>query len=84
MTVDVLCLRPEADFVRAVDALPPGHCTVGYRAPDDAEVPGLMREAQALVIPAVGPKLAAYLFEGTSLKLVQVTGAGLDRLDRRH
>jgi phosphoglycerate dehydrogenase-like enzyme len=38
--------------------------------------------AQALVIPAVGPKLAAALFEGSSLKLVQVTGAGLDRLDQ--
>ena len=30
----------------------------------------------ALVIPAVGPKLPATLFEGTTLKLVQVTGAG--------
>jgi phosphoglycerate dehydrogenase-like enzyme len=40
-----------------------------------------MREAAALVIPAVGPKLEPALFEGTSLKLVQVTGAGLDRLD---
>jgi len=36
----------------------------------------------ALVIPAVGPKLAPALFEGCSLKLVQVTGAGLDRLDQ--
>jgi phosphoglycerate dehydrogenase-like enzyme len=35
-----------------------------------------------LVIPAVGPKLSPSLFEGTALKLVQVTGAGLDRLDK--
>ena len=34
------------------------------------------------MIPAVGPKLAPTLFEGTALKLVQVTGAGLDRLDK--
>jgi phosphoglycerate dehydrogenase-like enzyme len=40
-----------------------------------------MKEADALVIPAVGPKLASALFEGTKLRLVQVTGAGLDRLD---
>jgi phosphoglycerate dehydrogenase-like enzyme len=78
---DVLVLRPQADFAR-VNALPPDTLSVSYHAPDGAEVPGLMREAQALVIPAVGPKLAPTLFEGTRLKLVQVTGAGLDRLDK--
>ena len=41
-----------------------------------------MKTSAALVIPAVGPKLAPALFEGTSLKLVQVTGAGVDRLDQ--
>ena len=78
---DVLCLRPQADFA-CVDALPPSTLAVTYKAPDDAEVPTLMRKAQALVIPAVGPKLPAELFQGTALKLVQVTGAGLDRLDK--
>jgi phosphoglycerate dehydrogenase-like enzyme len=78
---DVLCLRPQADFAR-VDALPPSTLTVTYKAPDDAALPTLMREAQALIIPAVGPKLSTELFQGTALKLVQVTGAGLDRLDK--
>ena len=78
---DVLCLRPQADFAR-VDALPPASLTVTYKAPDDADVPALMRKAQALVIPAVGAKLAPALFAATALKLVQVTGAGLDRLDK--
>jgi phosphoglycerate dehydrogenase-like enzyme len=55
---------------------------VAYRAPDAPDVPQLLRTAKALVIPAVGPKLPPALFEGTSLKLVQVTGAGLDRLDK--
>ncbi len=76
----VLCLRPRADFAR-VNALPPASLSVRYHAPGDPEVPSLLREATALVIPAVGPKLAASLFDGASLKLVQVTGAGLDRLD---
>lgn len=76
----VLCLRPQADFAR-VDAAPPPSLSVHYHAPDDAQVPQLMRKAAALVIPAVGPKLAPALFEGASLKLVQITGAGLDRLD---
>jgi phosphoglycerate dehydrogenase-like enzyme len=35
-----------------------------------------------MVIPAVGPKLASALFEGSKIRLVQVTGAGVDRLDQ--
>jgi phosphoglycerate dehydrogenase-like enzyme len=80
MSIDVLCLRPEADFQR-VGALPPESLKVAYRAPGDADVAELMKEARVLVIPAVGPKLANALFENTSVKFVQVTGAGLDRLD---
>ena len=80
MTVDVLCLRPEADFLRA-GASPPPALKVVYRAPEDPDVPSLMRQARALVIPAVGPKLAPALFQNASIKFVQVTGAGLDRLD---
>lgn len=76
----VLCLRPQADFSR-VDALPPRSLSVRYREPNDAELPDLLRQCAALVIPAVGPKLAPGLFEDTRLKLIQVTGAGLDRLD---
>jgi phosphoglycerate dehydrogenase-like enzyme len=79
--VSVLCLRPEADFAR-VDALPPASLAVTYLDPNDPSLPQRMKEAHALVIPAVGAKLSPALFEGTSLKLVQVTGAGLDRLDR--
>jgi phosphoglycerate dehydrogenase-like enzyme len=80
MTIDVLCLRPEADFVRA-DAVAPASLKVVYRAPEDPDVPALMKHARALVIPAVGPKLASSLFEGAAVKFVQVTGAGLDRID---
>ena len=81
MTHPVLCLRPEADFTR-VDAPAPASLTVDYRKPDDPALPSLIKTARALVIPAVGPKLAPALFDGCDLKLVQVTGAGLDRLDQ--
>ena len=81
MSNRVLCLRPEADFTR-VDAAAPKSLQVAYHAPADAAVAALMKSSDALVIPAVGPKLAPELFEGTSLKLVQVTGAGVDRLDQ--
>ena len=81
MTNKVLCLRPEADFTR-VDAAAPPALSVTYRKPDDADVPALMHGSDALIIPAVGPKLPPALFETSAIKLVQVTGAGLDRLDR--
>jgi len=80
MNIDVLCLRPEADFQR-VGALPPEPLKVVYRTASDPDVADLMKQARALVIPAVGPKLPATLFENASVKFVQVTGAGLDRLD---
>lgn len=80
MSADVVCLRPEADFTRVGVAVP-ASLQVAYRAPDEDDVPALIREARALVIPAVGPKLAPALFEASALQLVQVTGAGIDRLD---
>ena len=81
MTIDVVCLRPEVDFER-VGALPPASLKIAYRAPDDADVPALLKQARALVIPAVGPTIPSAWLEGSSIKLVQVTGAGVDRLDR--
>ncbi|MBI3435045.1 MAG: hypothetical protein HY056_08200 [Proteobacteria bacterium] len=81
MNAQVLCLRPRADFLR-VDAQAPAVLDVHYRKPGDADVAELMHRVAALVIPAVGPKLAPALFEDAALRLVQVTGAGLDRLDR--
>jgi len=80
MTFDVVCLRPEADFLR-VGVTPPRVLTIAYRAPDDAQLAQLLLEARALVMPAIGPKLPASLMERSALKLIQVTGAGVDRLD---
>jgi phosphoglycerate dehydrogenase-like enzyme len=79
--LNVLCLRPEADFAR-LDAMPPRSLTVTYLAPDDPSLSVLIKDALAVVIPAIGPKLPASLFEDSLVRLVQVTGAGLDRLDQ--
>ena len=80
MSIDVICLRPEADFTR-VGVTPPANLNIVYRKPDDADLPALLKTARAVVMPAVGPKLPATLFEGTALQVVQITGAGVDRLD---
>lgn len=81
MAAEVLCLRPAADFAR-VGVTPPDALTIHFRAPDAEDVPVLMRRVQGLVIPAVGPALPASLFDGSAVQMVQVTGAGVDRLDR--
>jgi len=80
MSQDVICLRPEADFLRA-GVTPPSTLNTAYRAPDDPDVPSLVAASPILLIGAVGPRLPASWFEKTNLKLVQVTGAGVDRLD---
>jgi len=81
MRADVLCLRPEQDFL-AVGVTPPEDLAIAYRGLSDHDVPDLMGSARALVIPAVGPVLDPELFRDSGLRLVQVTGAGLDRVDQ--
>lgn len=80
MANDVLCLRPLADFQR-VGITPPASLTVNFRANDDPQLAALIRGSRAVVIPAVGGRLPGALFDGGNVKLVQVTGAGVDRLD---
>ena len=80
MSHDVICLRPETDFLRA-GVTPPATLRTVYRAPDEPDVPSLIAAAPVLLIGAVGPRLPASMFEKTHLKLVQVTGAGVDRVD---
>jgi len=82
MTYDVACLRPEADFLR-VGIVPPETLSIAYLSPEDQQLATTLAQVRALVIPAVGPKLEPALFENCAIELVQVTGAGVDRLDER-
>ena len=77
---DVVCLRPQADFLK-VGVTPPAQLSIAYIAPDDPDLPVLVKRARALVIPAVGPRLDGSMFADSEVRLVQVTGAGVDRLD---
>jgi phosphoglycerate dehydrogenase-like enzyme len=80
VTHDVVCLRPEADFTR-VGVTPPSTLRIAYRAHDDADTPSLVASARGVVMAAMGPKLPGALFEKSTVKIVQITGAGVDRLD---
>ena len=80
MTCEVVCLRPKNDFLN-IGVIPPESLSIRYMSPADGDLVQHLAEARALVIPAVGPDLPASLFDGSSIELVQVTGAGIDRLD---
>ncbi|NIA28149.1 MAG: hypothetical protein GWP02_08840, partial [Desulfobulbaceae bacterium] len=77
---DVVCLRPKDDFLN-IGVTPPEALSIRYMSPADSDLAQRLAAARALVIPAVGPDLPASLFEGSSIEFVQVTGAGIDRLD---
>lgn len=79
MSADVVCLRPESDF-REVGVAPPGGLRICYA--DPGSVPGdALAVAQALVLPSVGPRLDRdWLDRALRLRLVQFTGAGIDRI----
>jgi phosphoglycerate dehydrogenase-like enzyme len=77
----VLCLRPKADFDK-VGIILPDTLTIEFTDPNNPELSSLIQQASALVIPAVGPALHPDLFVNSNVKLVQVTGAGVDRLDQ--
>jgi len=77
---DVVCLRPESDFLK-LGVTPPEALSVRYLSPDSSDLGDLLSQARALVIPAVGPELPSGLFVDSSIELIQVTGAGIDRLD---
>lgn len=80
MSTDVVCLRPKDDFLN-IGVTPPESLSIRYMAPTDADLVQHLATARALVIPAVGPKLDAKLFADSRIELIQVTGAGIDRLD---
>lgn len=75
-----LCLRPLLDFADLGVALPQG-LEVIESTPDAPDLKEQTARAKALVIPAVGPVLPLALFDESAIRLVQVTGAGVDRVD---
>jgi phosphoglycerate dehydrogenase-like enzyme len=79
VSADVICLRPEADFLE-VGVIPPADLRVTYAEPLQVPPPDLAT-ARAVVLASVGPKLErSWLDKVKNLELVQFTGAGVDRV----
>lgn len=78
MSADVICLRPEADFLE-VGVLPPTGLAITYAEPSLVP-PQDLATARAVVLASVGPRLErGWLDKIPDLELVQFTGAGVDR-----
>ena len=79
MSADVLCLRPEADFLE-VGVQPPADLRIRFAAGPD-EIPDAdLATARAVVLASVGPALdRAWADRAARVELVQFTGAGVDR-----
>lgn len=79
MSADVLCLRPEADFLE-VGVVPPGDLAIRFAAGPDDVPDADLATARAVVLASVGPPLdPAWADRATRVELVQFTGAGVDR-----
>jgi phosphoglycerate dehydrogenase-like enzyme len=79
VSADVLCLRPEADFLE-VDVVPPADLRIAYAEPAQVR-PEDLATARAVVLASVGPRLErSWLDRIPNLELVQFTGAGVDRV----
>ena len=79
----IICLRPEVDFIE-FDAVAPARFSVEYLKPDDFSLARYLEKTRALIIPAVGPKISNEIFKNSNIEMVQVTGAGIDRLDSEY
>ncbi len=75
----VLCLRPQRDFDQ-VGVRVPAELAVRF-VENESALSEIGPEVQCLVLPSAGPALSADLFDAASgLRLVQYTGAGVDRV----
>lgn len=79
MTADVICLRPAADFAEVGVEVPAG-LRICFAEPGQTPAADLAT-ARAVVLASVGPALErAWLDRVSRLRLVQFTGAGVDRV----
>lgn len=78
MSADVICLRPETDFLEA-GVRPPADLKITYAEPLEVP-PDDLASARAVVLASVGPRLErSWLDKIPNLILVQFTGVGVDR-----
>jgi phosphoglycerate dehydrogenase-like enzyme len=79
VSADVVCLRPAADFAEVGVDVPPDLRVCFASGPAEVAA-GDLATARAVVLASVGPRLErAWLDQVTGLRLLQFTGAGVDR-----
>jgi phosphoglycerate dehydrogenase-like enzyme len=80
MMPKVISLRPLRDFYE-LDVYPSKDITALELSASSSLLKQEILKSDGIILPAVGSKLDSSLFEGSKIKLIQVTGAGFDRLN---
>ena len=80
MMPKVISLRPLKDFYD-LNVYPSRDITVMELGASSTLLKQEILKSDGIILPAVGSKLDSSLFEGSKIKLIQVTGAGFDRLN---
>ena len=82
MKFKIVCLRPKKDFTdNGVNS--PSNFKIDYFDKYNEISAKAIQNADVLVLPAVGDYIDTKIFETSSIKLIQVTGAGYDRVDEK-
>ena len=76
----VLSLRPLKDFYD-LGVYPSEKLFVSDLDPSHPSLHEKISSVDAVILPAVGIKIDSSLFEASEIKLIQITGAGFDRLN---
>ena len=76
----VLSLRPLKDFYD-LGVYPSEKLFVSDLDPLHPSLREKISSVDAVILPAVGTKIDSFIFEASEIKLIQVTGAGFDRLN---
>lgn len=82
MRAKVICLRPKHDFERAEVTIPESFDILFFPQFQEAAVMKEVTDADFLLTPSHGAPITAKLIsQATSLKLIQLCGAGYDNVD---
>tara|TARA_A100000164_G_scaffold325434_1_gene310510 strand:- start:215 stop:1195 length:981 start_codon:yes stop_codon:yes gene_type:complete len=78
----IVSLRPEKDFANN-NASPPSIFDVKFFNNYNTDVMQYIKKADAVIMPAVGEYIDSYVFENSKIKIIQITGAGFDRISEK-
>ena len=78
----IISLRPEKDFTNN-SASPPSIFDVKFFDKYSIDAIEYIKKADAVILPAVGEYIDTHVFKNSKIKILQITGAGFDRISEK-